>query len=97
MYAFSYRKAASVADVSAEGGPGVVGYISVDIARYGVADIGMLVIPGWRGLGGGLGLDHRMSSVGLSLNLGFRLCPVRCAAVDVRLLGRDLRERIPHL
>jgi RimJ/RimL family protein N-acetyltransferase len=39
-----------VADTSSVGGPGVVGHISVDIAPYGVADIGMLIIVGWRGL-----------------------------------------------
>src|ERR1019366_236197 len=38
-------------DTSAAGGPGVVGHISIDIASYGVADIGMLIIVGWRGLG----------------------------------------------
>lgn len=40
-----------VADTSAAGGPGIVGHISIDIAPYGVADIGMLVVAGWRGLG----------------------------------------------
>jgi ribosomal protein S18 acetylase RimI-like enzyme len=40
-----------VADTSTAGGPGVVGHISVAIAPYGVADIGMLIIAGWRGLG----------------------------------------------
>ena len=40
-----------VADTSAAGGPGVVGHISIDIAPYGVADIGMLIVAGWRGLG----------------------------------------------
>jgi ribosomal protein S18 acetylase RimI-like enzyme len=40
-----------VADTSTAGGPGIVGYISIDIASYGVADIGMLIIVGWRGLG----------------------------------------------
>jgi ribosomal protein S18 acetylase RimI-like enzyme len=45
-----------VADTSATGGPGVVGYISVEIAPYGVADIGMLIIMGWRGLGLGKAL-----------------------------------------
>lgn len=40
-----------VADTSAGGGPGVVGHISVDIAPYGVADIGMLIIAEWRSLG----------------------------------------------
>jgi ribosomal protein S18 acetylase RimI-like enzyme len=40
-----------VADASPAGGPGVVGHISVDIASYGVADIGMLIVIGWRGLG----------------------------------------------
>ncbi len=45
-----------VADTAASGGPGIVGYISVEVARYGVADIGMLVIAGWRGLGLGTAL-----------------------------------------
>ena len=51
-----------VADTSAGAGPGVVGHISVDIASYGVADIGMLVIAGWRGLGlGTLMLDSAIA------------------------------------
>jgi RimJ/RimL family protein N-acetyltransferase len=45
-----------VADSSPSGGPGVVGYISVEIASYGVADIGMLLIVGWRGMGLGKAL-----------------------------------------
>ena len=40
-----------VADTSAAGGPGVVAYVTGEIAPYGVADIGMLVIEGWRSLG----------------------------------------------
>jgi ribosomal protein S18 acetylase RimI-like enzyme len=40
-----------VADTSTAGGPGVVGHISITIAPYGVADIGMLLIAGWRGVG----------------------------------------------
>jgi RimJ/RimL family protein N-acetyltransferase len=40
-----------VVDTSTSGGPGVVGHISVEIRPYGVADIGMLLIVGWRGLG----------------------------------------------
>src|ERR1700735_1924591 len=40
-----------VADTSAAGGPGVAGHISVELAPYGVADIGMLLLAGWRGLG----------------------------------------------
>ena len=40
-----------VADTSTTSGPGVVGHIWVAIAPYGVADIGMLIIAGWRGLG----------------------------------------------
>jgi ribosomal protein S18 acetylase RimI-like enzyme len=40
-----------VADTAASGGPGIVGYISIEVASYGVADIGMLVIAGWRGVG----------------------------------------------
>ena len=51
-----------VADTSAGGGPGVVGHISVDIASYGVADIGMLIIAGWRSLGlGTLMLDSAIA------------------------------------
>jgi RimJ/RimL family protein N-acetyltransferase len=47
-----------VVDTSSAGGPGVVGHISVNVASYGVADIGMLIIVGWRGLGlGTLMLD----------------------------------------
>jgi RimJ/RimL family protein N-acetyltransferase len=40
-----------VADTSAAGGPDVVGHISIDVASYGVADIGMLIVAEWRGLG----------------------------------------------
>ncbi len=40
-----------VADATSTGGPAMVGQISVDIAPYGVADIGMLVVDGWRGQG----------------------------------------------
>jgi len=40
-----------VADASPGGGPGVVGHISIEIASYGVADIGMVIIDGWRGVG----------------------------------------------
>jgi RimJ/RimL family protein N-acetyltransferase len=40
-----------VVDTSTSSGPGVVGHISVAIAPYGVADIGMLIVAGWRGLG----------------------------------------------
>jgi RimJ/RimL family protein N-acetyltransferase len=45
-----------VADTSAAGGPGVVGHISIEVASYGVADIGMLVIAGWRGFGLGVAM-----------------------------------------
>jgi putative acetyltransferase len=40
-----------VADTSAKGGPSVVGHIWIDVASYGVADIGMLIVAEWRGLG----------------------------------------------
>jgi RimJ/RimL family protein N-acetyltransferase len=40
-----------VADASAAGGPRIVGHISIEVAPYGVADIGMLVVEGWRGVG----------------------------------------------
>ena len=45
-----------VADTAPAGGPGVVGHISVSVAPYGVADIGMLLIDGWRGKGLGTAL-----------------------------------------
>jgi putative acetyltransferase len=40
-----------VADASGADGPAVVGHISVSIAPYGVADIGMLITEEWRGRG----------------------------------------------
>ncbi len=47
-----------VVDTPTAAGPGMVGHISIEIAPYGVADIGMLIIVGWRGLGlGSLMLD----------------------------------------
>jgi len=45
-----------VADRAAPAGPGVVGYITVAIDAYGVADIGMLVERDWRGRGIGKAL-----------------------------------------
>ena len=42
-----------VADASGAQGPSVVGHISVTVAPYGVADIGMLIIEAWRGRGVG--------------------------------------------
>lgn len=45
-----------VADTTSAGGPGMVGHISVEVAPYGVADIGMLLIDGWRGQGLGSAL-----------------------------------------
>jgi ribosomal protein S18 acetylase RimI-like enzyme len=45
-----------VADTASPGGPGIVGHLSVEIASYGVADIGMLLVDGWRGRGLGTAL-----------------------------------------
>ncbi len=45
-----------VADTCAAGGPGVVGHLTVSVAPYGVADIGMLLQAGWRGRGIGRAL-----------------------------------------
>ena len=42
---------ALVADAGALGGPAVVGLITVHVAPYGVADVGMLIADGWRGRG----------------------------------------------
>jgi RimJ/RimL family protein N-acetyltransferase len=47
----SKSAAVLVADASGAEGPSVVGHISVSIAPYGVADIGMLVAEAWRGRG----------------------------------------------
>jgi RimJ/RimL family protein N-acetyltransferase len=45
-----------VADATSTGGPSMVGQISVSVARYGVADIGMMLANGWRGQGLGRAL-----------------------------------------
>ncbi len=45
-----------VADATAAGGPPAIGHISVVIAPYGVAEIGMLLAEGWRGRGIGRSL-----------------------------------------
>ena len=45
-----------VADTSPAGGPGIVGHISVSVAPWGLAEIGMLLIDGWRGRGLGTAL-----------------------------------------
>lgn len=45
-----------VADSTPAGGPGIVGHISVSVAPWGVAEIGMLLIDGWRGRGLGTAL-----------------------------------------
>jgi len=57
-----------VADTSSGGGPGVVGYISTEIASYGVADIGMLIVEGWRGMG--LGAAMLDAAIGWATNAG---------------------------
>lgn len=56
------------ADTSPGGGPGVVGHISIEIASYGVADIGMLIIDGWRGMG--LGRTMLDAAIGWATNAG---------------------------
>jgi RimJ/RimL family protein N-acetyltransferase len=45
-----------VADAASAGGPGIVGHISVSVASYGVAEIGMLLSDGWRRRGLGTAL-----------------------------------------
>jgi ribosomal protein S18 acetylase RimI-like enzyme len=45
-----------VADASGSGGPDVVGEITVTVAAYGVADLGMMVADGWRSRGIGRAL-----------------------------------------
>ena len=48
--------AAFVADASAAGDQPVVGFATVHLAPYGVADLGMLIVERWRGRGVGRGL-----------------------------------------
>jgi RimJ/RimL family protein N-acetyltransferase len=45
-----------VADAAPDGGPDVVGHITVGVSSYGVADIGMLLAEEWRGRGLGTAL-----------------------------------------
>ena len=45
-----------VADAGVPGHPAVVGNIGVVLARYGVADVGMALLDGWRGQGLGTAL-----------------------------------------
>jgi RimJ/RimL family protein N-acetyltransferase len=45
-----------VADASAQGGPAVVGEITVSVAAYGVAEIAMMLAGEWRGRGLGRAL-----------------------------------------
>ena len=42
--------------VAADEAGRVIGFISVHVATYGVADIGMAILPGWRGRGIGRAL-----------------------------------------
>lgn len=75
-----------VADTSTVGGPGIVGFISAERAPYGVADIGMLVIDGWRGLGlGARLLDGAIawaSSAGAH-KMALEVWPHNAAAIDL--------------
>src|SRR6266540_3495536 len=43
-------------EVAAEGGGRIIGQLGMDLAGYGVADLGMLVSEGWRGRGVGSAL-----------------------------------------
>ncbi len=44
-------ESSTVLVADAADGTGVVGYVSIEVARYGVADLGMLLVAGWRGRG----------------------------------------------
>ena len=75
-----------VADTSSGGGPGVVGYISIEIASYGVADIGMLIVEGWRGMG--LGVAVLDAAIGWATDAGahkmaLEAWPHNSAALDL--------------
>jgi ribosomal protein S18 acetylase RimI-like enzyme len=75
-----------VADTLHAGGPGVVGYISIEIAPYGVADIGMLVIVGWRGVGVGsmlLNAAIEWASVAGAHKMALEVWPDNSAAIDL--------------
>lgn len=75
-----------VADVSAGDGPVIVGHIWIDVASYGVADIGMLIVAGWRGLG--LGTMLLEAAIGWATRAGahkmaLEAWPDNSAALDL--------------
>jgi RimJ/RimL family protein N-acetyltransferase len=75
-----------VVDTSTAGAPGVVGHISIDIASYGVADIGMLIIVGWRGLGLGtrmLDAAIRWASAAGAHKMALEVWPHNSSALDL--------------
>jgi RimJ/RimL family protein N-acetyltransferase len=68
------------------GGLGVVGYISIEIARYGVADIGMLIIAGWRGRGVGtrlLSAAIEWASANGAHKMSLEVWPHNSAAIEL--------------
>src|SRR5580700_5413785 len=84
-----------VADTSAAGGPGVVGHISIDIAPYGVADIGMLIVAGWRGLGlGTVMLDAaiRWATGAGAHKMALEVWPHNSAALELYRRAGSLRR-----
>lgn len=93
------------ADAGPAGGPSLVGCISVQVAPYGVADIGMMIAEGWRGRGIGRSLletaiawapgagAHKMAlEVWPHNEAGIRLYR-RCGFVEEGLKARHYRRR----
>jgi RimJ/RimL family protein N-acetyltransferase len=86
-----------VVDTAPAGGPGVVGYISVEIARYGVADIGMLILAGWRGRGLGtrlLDAAIEWATMNRAHKVSLEVWPHNSAAIELyRRAGFDEEGR----
>lgn len=88
-----------VADTAAAGGPGIVGYISIEIASYGVADIGMLVIAGWRGRGVGAAmLDAAIewASAAGAHKMALEVWPHNSAAIELYRRAGFVEEGRKH-
>jgi GNAT superfamily N-acetyltransferase len=88
-----------VVDTSPAGGPGVVGHASIEIAPYGVADIGMLIIDGWRGLGlGTVMLDAAIewASVAGAHKMALEVWPHNSSALELYRSAGFVEEGRKH-
>lgn len=86
-------------DTSAAGGPGLVGHISIQVAPYGVADIGMLIIDGWRGLGLGtrlLGAAIDWASAAGAHKMALEVWPHNVSAIELYRKAGFVEEGRKH-